>query len=231
MFVGMLGHDLRNPLNAVIMTARLLQRRAPAEGRAVARILSSAQRMATMVAQLLDLTRSRLAGGITIERSEVDVAAAVGEVIDELRGTHPDRQVDWSGPAHLTAAVDAGRLGQVVSNLVGNALEHGDPSAPVTVRLFAPGEGEDLVLTVHNAGPPIPPDLLPTLFDPFRGTKSRGERSHGLGLGLFITEQLVLAHGGQLDVRSTHDEGTTFTVRLPRWAPQHLALPDPSLLG
>ena len=217
MFVGILGHDLRNPLNAILMTARLLERRAEVDKKITDRIVSSAQRMSNMVGQLLDLTRSRLGGGITVMKTPVDLTATISEIVDELRSARPGRDIRWISPGDTPAVVDADRMGQVVSNLLGNALEYGDPTQPVTVSLCCDGGGDDAVeLTVHNLGPCIPGDLLPVIFDPFRRTTARGQRSRGLGLGLFISQQIVAAHGGTIDVCSSASEGTTFTVRLPR---------------
>jgi len=215
-FVGILGHDLRNPLNAIMMTTRLLRRlaNAPKEMTAVERVHSSALRMSNMVAQLLDLTRSRIAGGITVEKSPIDLFGIVSEVVDELRRAYPGREIAWTGGAGLHANADRTRLAQVFSNLVGNALEHGDPAHPVTVDLS--GDDACVNIVVHNDGPPIAPDFLPFLFEPFRRPVVRHARSKGLGLGLFITEQIVRAHGGHVEVSSTVERGTTFTVVLPR---------------
>ena len=214
MFIGILGHDLRNPLNAVTMTATLLQRKGIVEGGALERILSSAQRMSNMVGQLLDLTRSRLAGGIALERKPIDLGMVISDVVDELRRANPDRDIRWERRGDAHGLVDQDRLAQVVSNLVGNAVLHGDPGKPVTVTLTA--GGSTMSLAVHNDGPPIPGHLLPVIFDPFRRTAARDERSRGLGLGLFISHQIVVAHGGTIDVSSTDTGGTTFTVGLPR---------------
>jgi PAS domain S-box-containing protein len=218
-FVGMLGHDLRNPLNAILMTARLLRRRATsaADLGAIDRVQASAQRMSNMVGQLLDLTRSRIAGGITVERRATDLSGVVSEVVDELKRAYPGRSITWNADPGVLAYVDRDRLAQVISNLVGNALEHGDVTRPVTVRL-TPGDDDAILLSVHNDGPPIAPDLLPSLFEPFRRSVVRNERSKGLGLGLYITVQIVQAHSGRLEVASTTERGTTFTVVLPRLA-------------
>jgi PAS domain S-box-containing protein len=217
MFIGMLGHDLRNPLNAVMMSARLLERRGCGEPKAVDRILASTARMSAMVRQLLDLTRSRLAGGIAVEKSEVDMSALVSEVVDEAHRADPRRVIHWRSPGSVRAELDPSRIAQVLSNLVGNAVEHGDPAQPVEITLV-PGE-HAFELCVHNRGAPIGPELLPIIFDPFRRTTAREKGSRGLGLGLYISQQIVIAHGGRIDVRSTVEEGTTFTVRLPRGEP------------
>jgi signal transduction histidine kinase/CHASE3 domain sensor protein len=228
MFVGMLGHDLRNPLNAVSMTARLLKRKGGADPKAVERILSSADRMSNMVAQLLDLTRSRLAGGITIEKKPIHLGEIINEAVDELRLVHQQRNIRCEVRGDDRTLGDQGRLAQVVSNLVGNAVEHGDPSRPVTVTLSV--SGDRLVLVVQNAGAPIPPELLRVIFDPFRRTTARGELAKGLGLGLFISQQIVLAHGGTIDVRSTVEEGTVFTVSLARLTDQKFPVADGTLV-
>jgi PAS domain S-box-containing protein len=213
-FVGILGHDLRNPLNAISIGAALIKRKGVADERVLDRILQSSERMSNMVGQLLDLTRTRLAGGIPIERRPAGLRALVAGAIEELQLVYRDRDIRLEAGEEIDGLWDTDRLAQVVSNLVGNALEHGDPVKPVTVRLSAAG---DIVrLSVHSFGPPIPPELLPMIFDPYGRTTARSRRSKGLGLGLFITQQIVLAHGGRLDCRSTDEEGTTLTVLLPR---------------
>ncbi len=213
-FIGILGHDLRNPLNAIMMAASLMKRKGNVgDAKTIDRILSSTQRMTNMVAQLLDLTRSRLAGGIRVEKRPTDLGAVITGIIDELRLVYPSRDIRFDSPTGGSGSWDKDRLAQVVSNLIGNALEHGDPSKPVTVRVSA--RKDATVLTVHSFGPPIPSELIPVLFDPYRQSAVRSERSKGLGLGLFITQQIVAAHGGSIECRSTDAEGTTFTITLP----------------
>jgi PAS domain S-box-containing protein len=215
MFVGILGHDLRNPLNSISMAATLITRKGSADPQALERILLSTRRMSNMVGQLLDLTRSRLAGGIPIHTRPTDLRTVVGAVIEELALVHRDRDIRFEKAGEINGLWDVDRLAQVVSNLVGNALEHGDASKPTTVHLSAV---EDTVrLTVHSFGPPISSDLLAVIFDPYRRRNAaRSERSRGLGLGLFIAEQIVVAHGGTIDCKSTEGDGTVFTVILPR---------------
>jgi signal transduction histidine kinase/CHASE3 domain sensor protein len=215
-FVGILGHDLRNPLNAITMTARLLRRMAKTQSElnAVERVHSSAQRMSNMVGQLLDLTRSRIAGGISLERRLVDLCSVVSEVVDELRRAYPGRVITWNGGAGVHASADRDRLAQVFSNLIGNAVEHGDPARAVTVTMKSVGDAVEIV--VHNEGQPVAPEVLPFLFEPFRRTMARSPGSKGLGLGLYITEQIVRAHDGRVEVSSTAERGTTFVVVVPR---------------
>jgi PAS domain S-box-containing protein len=217
MFVGILGHDLRNPLNSISMGINLIKRKGTADARSLDRILRSGQRMANMVDQLLDLTRSRLAGGIPIEKRLIGLRTVVSGAIEELQLAHRERNIRFEEGGEMDGFWDADRLAQVVSNLVGNAIEHGDQARPVTVRLS--DAGDDAVrLTVHSFGPPIPADVLPVIFDPYRRHAAPNEKSKGLGLGLFITQQIVAAHGGRLDCRSTEEEGTTLTVILPKGA-------------
>jgi signal transduction histidine kinase len=213
-FVAVLGHDLRNPLNAITMAASILKRNARWDEKLAERILSSAARMSTMVGQLLDLARSRLGGGIPIERKPIALNDVVESACDELRHANPSRDIRCTLAPDVRGDWDAERLAQVVSNLVGNAVQHGDPARPIEVRLAT--RAREAVLEVRNFGPPISRDLLPVLFEPYRG--GGGDR-RGLGLGLFIADQIVRSHGGRIDVTSTTESGTTFCMRLPTSAP------------
>jgi len=216
MFIGILGHDLRTPLSSIVTGADLLARRLTDEAnlRAVRRMVSSAARMRDMIDQMLDLTRARLGGGLGFVRSrhEVDLGELVGRVVEEVQSTTPGRQVTATARGDCHTAADPTRLAQLFSNLVSNAVQHGAPDAPVTVTVEC--HASELVATVHNDGA-IRADVLPRIFDPFRGERS-SLSSRGLGLGLYISQQIALAHGGTIAVRSTADAGTTFTVRLPR---------------
>lgn len=219
MLAGILAHDLRNPLGAMMIAAQYLLRQEGVGERVAkpaSRIVSSGQRMARMIEQLLDLTRARVGGGIEIEPQEADLAALCGQVMDELELMHPQWKLRREVVGDPRGAWDPDRLLQVVSNLVTNAGVHGTPESGVHVRIDGTSPTW-VTLAVHNEGG-IPESLLPSIFDPFRGTSHRRDQSRGLGLGLFITKEIVQGHGGAIELRSTEEEGTTFVVRLPRRA-------------
>jgi signal transduction histidine kinase len=213
-FVGILSHDLRSPLGAITAGAALLARAAEGDqrqARVAARILNSAERMERMIADLLDLTRTRLGGVIPLRTAQTDLQSVCEEVVLEVQASYPDAVVRFESRGNVTGKWDADRLAQVVSNLVVNAIEHGGKT-PVTL---VASEGDERVrLTVHNDGDPIPPDAQAKIFEPLaRGTS---DRPRNLGLGLFIARAIVVAHGGEIRVMSTEQSGTTFDVTLPR---------------
>jgi signal transduction histidine kinase len=221
MFAGILGHDLRNPLTSITFASALLLKRddlPDAVTKTMRRIATSADRMARMISDLLDVTRSRVAGGMPIERKPADLHAICRNVIDELEAAHPARTVQFTTLGSGHGVLDPDRLAQVVSNLVSNALDYSPGGTPVHVAV----RGDDptlLELEVNNLGTPIPPEVLETIFDPFRrGPGAAGSRrtSKGLGLGLFIAQQIVEAHGGSIRATSMLEQGTTLTVSLPR---------------
>lgn len=219
-FLAVLGHDLRNPLAAVEMGAALLRRQRPDDAnviRILDRIDSSTGRMTRMIEQILDLTRSRLSGGLTVDRRELDLRSVVAATIDELSTAKPGRVITLLASEPQLGSWDRDRLEQVFSNLIGNAVQHGRAGAPVSVSVEPCGNG-DVCVAVHNEGVPIPEDLQSKLFDPFRrgDRDSRTAATAGLGLGLYISREIVRAHGGELTVRSNDVEGTTFRVSLPR---------------
>ncbi len=216
MLTAVLSHDLRNPLNAVLTSALLIQRRSseqPVRDTA-ARILSSGKRMSRMIEDMLDMARARLAGGIPVKREPADLGALIDRVVGEIRSAFPDRAIEVTRKGDLNGGWDGERLAQVVSNLLGNALQHGEQHK--TVAIAADGTAGDTVeLTVSNTGT-IPPDVLPQLFDPFRGAQRQTGRTEGLGLGLYIVQQIIHAHAGTVEVDSGPDDRTTFKVRIPR---------------
>ncbi len=216
-FIGVLGHDLRNPLNSILMGAQLLQRSASERDRKTAeRIVRSAERMTRMIEQILDLARSRLGKGIPLERKPCNLRDLVTNIVDEMQAAHPDHAFKWTGNAACEGSWDSDRLGQVISNLLGNALEHGDRATPVEVSMRSTPQVAEL--SVWNLGPPIPSEMLGTIFDPYsQGT--RQTKSGGLGLGLFISKEIVEAHGGRITVQSSSEAGTVFRVVLPRNQP------------
>jgi signal transduction histidine kinase len=174
--------------------------------------MHSAQRMERMIGDLLDLTRARLGGSIPLNRRRVDLRQVCEEAMIEIRASQPDAVLRLQVSGDLRGEWDADRLAQVVSNLVGNAIQHGG-GTPIT--LTGHEDGESVTLAVHNGGAPIPQDVLPFVFEPLaRG--GMGGAGGSIGLGLFIARAIVSAHGGGIQVTSSTDAGTTFTVRLPK---------------
>jgi signal transduction histidine kinase len=216
---AVVGHDLRTPLAVVRLTVDTLTKRAGVDEpnrRGLARIAASAARMETIIRDLLDYARTRSAGGIPVTLGPVRLDEVARQAVQELeQATGRAVRLECTGDAVLRG--DASRLGQIVSNLVGNALDHA-PAAAAAVEVRVDGAGADVQLVVHNDGPPISPTLMPTLFEPFRrGSRARDDaRSGHLGLGLFIVAEIARAHGGRVAVRSEAGHGTTFTVSLPR---------------
>lgn len=211
--VSIVSHDLRNPLNAITLSAMMLMRRDDLDDSAVktaTRIYTSADRALRMIRDLLDLHQAR-SGGIPLQMRPVDLHATFRQVVEEVRLNYPDRHVDVIIKGDGTCDADADRLAQVITNIVGNALQHSPPGT--TVEADAGGEGDHLVWEVRNEGEPIPVDILPHLFEPHRHW--RGEHS-GLGLGLKIAKAIVDAHGGTIDVASSMEAGTRVRIVLPR---------------
>jgi signal transduction histidine kinase len=210
--IGVLGHDLRNPLAAIRMGLQLLLQSQTVAGRdrgRVVRMVGTADRMHDMIRDLLDFTRTSV-GGFPHRPVATDLRRLCDAAVDELRAVHPERTITVEVSGDLTGVWDPDRLKQALLNLLGNAIDHGG-NGPVGIRIE--GAGQDVVLSVHNDGEPIPASVLPVLFEPFR----RGDGSpHGLGLGLYIVSEIVRSHGGAIEVRSTASEGTTFVSRWPR---------------
>lgn len=221
LLLGVLGHDLRSPLGAIHMSALYLLRTDGLSGahtKAANRVLNSTLRMRQMVDDLLDFTRTRLGGGLPIAPRAADIAEVCHDVVDEMAAFHPERVLRFESSGPLDGHWDVQRLKQLLTNLVANALYHGDPATPVTVT--ARGEADGIVVLVHNEGPPIAPEIQHGIFEPLKRTvvqeAERREGASGLRLGLYIARQIAVAHSGSIEIASGRRDGTTFIVRLPR---------------
>lgn len=215
LFAGMLGHDLRNPLGTIAMGASHIARSSENErvARSATRIVTSAERMARMVDQLLDLTKLRIGSGFEIVRARTDLAELWQGAIDEVAAAHPGAAIAIESLGDAIGEWDRDRLTQVASNLVHNAVVHGARERSISVRIDGTAPAT-VVATVHNGGV-VPAEILPVMFEPFRGIGQR-VNARGLGLGLYIAQQIVAAHGGTIDVHSSETDGTTLRVCLPR---------------
>ncbi len=218
--IGIVSHDLRNPLGAITLGASMLLKREGLDQKvtgSVRRILSSAERASRMIRDLLDFTQARQ-GGIPVSLAPLCLHAHASLVLDELGHAHPDRRVELSHEGDTQGAWDPDRIAQVIGNLVGNALQYSPRDSVVTVRTR--DGGDSVLLEVHNLGEPIPPERLPGLFKPLnRGAVRTDMQTRSIGLGLYIVDSIVRAHGGTLHVSSTAADGTCFTVRMPRGTP------------
>lgn len=216
--IGIVSHDLRNPLGAITMAAGLLQASPGLSDRqlkAAQRIASSCERATRLIRDFLDFTQARLGAGIPLKRRDMDLDEVTRQVVDEVLQANPERQVRVEPGGDVRGEWDPDRIAQVLTNLVGNALAYSPPDTPVEVRTRAvPGFA---LLEIHNTGTPISPELLPRLFEPLtRGAPTAGQHSRSIGLGLYIVREIVRGHGGTVEVASSREQGTTFTVRLSR---------------
>lgn len=219
MFVAVLGHDLRTPLGAIITAAQLLELHSGDDltRDIAARTLSSGKRMNRLIDDMLDFARARLAGGIALTRAPADLGALVQRAAQENQIAFPSRRIEIHCQGDLTGHWDADRLAQVVTNIIGNALHHGRDAEPVRVRLDGTSP-ESVTCQVINAGA-IDPAVLPRVFDPFRGGRRQAGRHDGLGLGLYIAQQIVHAHEGRIHVDPDNRTHAVFSVTVPRGLP------------
>ena len=218
-FLAILGHDLRAPLQAVSMSTELLMRKTTLEGDALTCALNikhGARHMAAMVSDLLELVRSRLGKSLPIEPAPMDLADTVRAAIAEACAGNPECDPSLKIDGDTRGVWDAGRLDQLLQNLIGNALQHGSNPREVIVTLR--GDNDAVHLSVHNYGEPIPDEAIGTIFDPLvrSADEELGQPSTSLGLGLFIVKEVVTAHGGTIEVSSSETDGTLFSVMLPR---------------
>jgi signal transduction histidine kinase len=193
------------------------QRAAEALGCA-SQISTNAQVMARMIGDLLDYTRTRLGAGMPVSPTSTDLSTLCRELYNEFRSAHPSRVIRFYSEGEQIGDWDADRLRQAISNLLGNAVQHGAENAPIDLKLT--GDKSDVVIAVHNGGPPIPPGELPRIFEPLvRGSSAehpKRNRPGSIGLGLYIAREVARSHGGRIDVTSSQDSGTAFTIHLPR---------------
>jgi sigma-B regulation protein RsbU (phosphoserine phosphatase) len=212
-FIAVLGHDLRNPLASIQARTDLLAKRMP-DPRAseiLSLMQSSAARMSALIDDVLDFARGRLGSGLELRRSTTALEPVIRQIVEELQATAPDRAIECDFALQHPVYCDGGRIGQLLSNLLANALTHGSAATPI--RIFARSDEQTLELSVHNSGAPIPPSTLEKLFQPFFRGEERSSRL-GLGLGLYIASEVARAHGGTLQATSTPEE-TSFVFRMP----------------
>ena len=215
--IGIVSHDLRNPIAAMIMGASLIKLKTTPDSplaSTAGRIVKSGERATRLIRDLLDFTQVRLGGGVPIERRAADIHVVCAQAVEEIALNHADRIIIHETDSDGRGAWDADRLAQVVDNLVRNAVSYGEPGAPITVSSV--GRAETVEVRVHNHGKPIAPEVLPTLFEPFKRGDRRHDPERSVGLGLFIVREIVAAHGGNVEVHSDADQGTSFLVSLPR---------------
>ena len=215
--IGIVSHDLRNPLHAISMSAALLLRRGSLDaqqGKAVARIISSSERAGRLIRDFLDFTQARSVGRIPVQPGPANLRELSRQVVDEVNLAHPERQAIVEHQGDESGRWDGDRIAQVIGNLVGNAFQHSPPDA--AIRVSSRIEGDEARIEVHNQGAAISKVVLERLFEPFqRGENAKGASGRSVGLGLFIAREIVAAHGGRIEVVSG-EGGTTFLVRLPR---------------
>jgi signal transduction histidine kinase len=220
-FLAILGHDLRTPLAAIIMSTSFMLETGELDEphlTLVRRIGKSSRRMNDMVEDLLDFTRTRFGDSIPIVREAADLRKILTEVAAETGASYPDNSVRVETSGDLRGQWDSARLAQALTNLVSNAVQHGSADTPIQLR--ARGLSDEVHVSIHNEGPFIPRDRIARLFDAMTRARSDGARDkRHLGLGLYIVEKIVSAHGGSIEVASTQGAGTTFMVRLPRSGP------------
>jgi PAS domain S-box-containing protein len=224
---AIMAHDLRLPLSVIQLTGQTLIERESLPARAIEKVrlvLNKVDGMAHMVERLLLYTQAQFGGGILLDKGFTDLEQLCREVLHDVQASHPDADLRFETDGDCRGVWDRSRLIEVAANLVGNAVKYAQSGRPIYVRVR--DEGDRVSLRVHNVGPPIPAELMPVIFEPFRRwEKQRGPKTDGFGLGLFIVREIVAAHDGTVEASSSASGGTTFTVVLPRGAAAHPAQP------
>ena len=219
LFLGVLGHDLRNPIGAVAMGAQWMERSGienPKQAKVVSEIRAAAGRATQILADLLDLTRSSFGTKIPVTKNKINIVTLCQEIVDELLAINAERSFEVTHDGDPTVSCDPARLGQVLSNLMGNAVHYGDASQPITISVVG-NDPEMVKIAVHNFGVPISSETQKSMFQPWmRGLDTAPENGTHLGLGLHISKLIVEAHGGEISVTSNEETGTTFSLQLPR---------------
>lgn len=222
LILGILGHDIRSPLGAIKMSAELIPLTGvlnEKQGRLASQIVGSSVRINQIVGDLLDLTRARVGTELPVHKAFMDISIVATQLVTEMRAQHPERRIVLETTGSTEGEWDSIRLGQIFSNLIGNAVQYSPAGSTIHVRVK--GDAQNVVFSVHNEGTPIPAEVLGTIFDFLirakeTDTAQNMESSMHLGLGLYIVKQIVVSHGGEVDVISSENRGTIFTVTLPR---------------
>ena len=229
MFLGILSHDLRSPIAIAHMSAELTMNMTGAnlndnQKVLVSQVMDCTDRATEMINYLLDLTRSRLGSGIPIIAGPMNIGPVGKQLVDEMRSKHPEHTFNFKISGNTEGEWDKPRIGQIFSNLLGNAIQYSFPDSPIDITVG--GSSDEVVLSIHNEGVPISANSLDTIFESLiRGKDGEQYNPPGavnLGLGLYITKEIVNAHNGVISVTSSEGDGTTFTVRLPRDAGQKI---------
>lgn len=230
LFIGVLGHDIRNPLGTIVMSAEILARSPQTPQKVVTTILNSAERINGLIEHIVDFTLTQMNGAMSVKRVPGDLHDQLLKIIHESQARNRAQVIELHMRGDFLGSWDESRMGQLLSNLLGNAARYGDPARPITVEAWS--DAAEVSFSVHNFGPTIRQEELSRIFEPLaRGTieKDAGAQreASGAGLGLYICREIVRAHGGTLTVKSTEELGTTFTVRLPRFAAGEAATGSP----
>jgi signal transduction histidine kinase len=232
LFLGVLSHDLRNPIGAMMMSAELMGKIGTLTKRQemmMSQVVISGNRAIGIMDQLLDLTRARLGSGLHVLREQMDMAFVCRQLIEEMRSLHPSRIFTLKSSGDTIGLWDRPRIGQVFSNLIGNAVQYGFADLPIDVKVI--GDLKGVTLSVHNEGVPIPKNAISGIFDALVRGGTEGDSTTNLGLGLYITKEIISAHGGTISVISSEKDGTTFTALLPRIADAEILAHDAIVSG
>ncbi len=220
MFLGILGHDLRNPIGAASMAAQLMVAKGTLDPKMIilaAQVIESTARASLIITDLLDLARVGFGSKLSVVKEPMDMSVVAQQLVDEMGVFNNKREIVLAHTGETQGEWDRSRIGQVFSNLIGNALQYSLKDTPISVVIK--GEADEIIVSVHNEGPPIPADKVTKIFDAMtRGTEEGEEKigSTNLGLGLYITKKIVVSHGGEIAVTSSEKGGTVFTVKFPR---------------